>query len=130
MISIQDFILVILVFLIIGAIWWYASIPSNLPPGPVGLPFIGSTLDTWRVDTWFQNMSQWAKQYGSVYKVYVGNQLVLVLADAEAIHEALVQQGDAFAGRPPFHLFFAEEAVGKGKKLHRRKSAFSARSTF
>lgn len=69
------------------------------------------------MDSWFKNMRRMAKQYGPMYKLYVGNQLVLVLADADAVHDAFVKQGDAFAGRPSFHVFFPEEVAGIGEFL-------------
>jgi hypothetical protein len=49
--------------------------------------------------------------------VYIGSQLVLVLGDYEAMNEALVKQGDAYAGRPIFRLLLPKEVAGLGKTL-------------
>lgn len=105
-----------LLFFILSIVWWYATIPSNLPHGPRGLPFIGSLLTTFKATTLPTKLLQWTKQYGPLYKFYVGDKLVIVLGNWEVMHEALVNQGDIYAGRPVVHSVVPEEMIGKSKK--------------
>lgn len=87
------------------AVYWYLTVPKGLPPGPRGLPFIGSSLDTWNAEKQHIQLRQWAEKYGPLYKVYIGCKLVVVLGGWNTIHEALVKKGDIFAGRPRFASF-------------------------
>lgn len=62
-----------------------------------------------------KKLLEWGKKYGPVYRVYIGNTLCVVLADYDTMHEALVKQGDTYAGRPVFHSIFARGIAGLGK---------------
>ena len=42
---------------------------------------------------------QLSQTYGPVFTVYLGSRRVVVLRGHEAVREALVENGDAFAGR-------------------------------
>jgi Cytochrome P450 len=97
------FSIMYIVFLIV--IYWYMTVPKGLPPGPLGLPFIGSSLDTWNTEKQHILLREWAKKYGPLYKVWIGCKLVLVLGDWNTIQEALVKKGDVFSGRPRFASF-------------------------
>ena len=63
-----------------------------------------------------------AKEYGPVMGVKLLGNFTVVLNDLESIHEALVKQGQVFAGRPEagiFHIFTQNR--GKPSILHHRK---------
>lgn len=108
-------IALILLSLIALCVWWYGSIPKNLPPGPPGIPILGSSLSTWNFATLYKQLLEWRQKYGPVFRVYVGNTLCVVLGDYDTIHEALVKQGETYVGRPVFHNIFAKEIAGLGK---------------
>lgn len=105
----------VLLFLIALCVWRYGSVPSNLPPGPTGLPILGSSLSTWNNATLHPQLRQWAQNYGPVFRVYVGNVLCVILGDYATICEALVKQGDTYAGRPAFHKIFPKDVAGLGR---------------
>lgn len=93
-------VLVVLICLFFAeVIWWYGSIPAKLPPGPTGLPFLGSALDTWNASSILGKLLDWTKKYGPIFKFYVGNRLVIVLSNWDSIQEAFLKQGDAYNGR-------------------------------
>ncbi len=74
---------------------------SDLPPlVPDGLPFLGNVLgfDKRRPHV---TLTQWAAKYGSIFRFRLFNQDIVVLSDVSLIRNALVEQGTAFAGRPP-----------------------------
>ena len=47
--------------------------------------------------------SEWSKRYVAVFEVKLFNEKIVVLNDYDSIHEALVQAGSTFAGRPRMH---------------------------
>lgn len=105
-------VFLIVLLLLLGTIYWYWTIPKNLPPGPLGLPivgylpFLGSRPD--------RTLTNIGKKYGSIFSMYLGNYLVVVLNDYAAIKEALVKQADVFAGRPLSANFSISEENREG----------------
>ncbi|XP_060086909.1 cytochrome P450 2K1-like [Heteronotia binoei] len=78
--------------------FWNSS-SRKLPPGPRPLPLIGNLhqLDLKRP---YRTMMKFSKQYGPVFTIQMGREKVVVLAGYKTVKEALVNQADAFAGRP------------------------------
>uniref|UniRef100_A0A8D0BI81 Cytochrome P450 n=1 Tax=Salvator merianae TaxID=96440 RepID=A0A8D0BI81_SALMN len=75
--------------------WHKSSGTEKLPPGPFALPIIGNLL---QLKT--NNLSKTLeKKYGSVFTLHFGAKPVVVLHGYEAVKEALIDHGDAFAGR-------------------------------
>jgi len=72
-------------------------------PGPPGFPFIGNAFQIDRQRA-FETLAEWSRIYGDAYRINIFGQPVIVLSSAETIHEALVERGRDFAGRP--RLFF------------------------
>uniref|UniRef100_A0A8C4RG48 Cytochrome P450 n=1 Tax=Erpetoichthys calabaricus TaxID=27687 RepID=A0A8C4RG48_ERPCA len=67
---------------------------ANMPPGPTPLPIVGNLLQL------SPGYSKKLKDtYGPVMTVHLGSMRAVVLVGFEAVHEALVQQADVFAGR-------------------------------
>lgn len=98
---------IVLITLIIN----HFSENKNLPPGPFPLPIIGNVHkfapDSRHVD--FMNME---KQYGNVFRLYLGSQLVVVISGT-AIKEALITKSNEFAGRPCLHTSKVYSREGK-----------------
>lgn len=114
MISLWSIFFIIIV-LLVASVWWYATIPSNLPSGPIGLPFFGIMFSTWRASNLHRKLHSWTKIYGPLYKFYVADKLVLVLGDWDMIQEALVKNGDVYTGRQHPYLLSPEDfALGTG----------------
>ncbi|NXI98450.1 CP2K1 protein, partial [Psophia crepitans] len=90
---------------------WKSHTKENFPPGPRPLPIIGN-LHIMDLKRPYLTMLELSKTYGSVFSVQMGLRKVVVLSGYDTVKEALVNQADAFAGRPKIPL--AEEA-GKGK---------------
>uniref|UniRef100_A0A8C4RBJ8 Uncharacterized protein n=1 Tax=Erpetoichthys calabaricus TaxID=27687 RepID=A0A8C4RBJ8_ERPCA len=85
---------------------------TKMPPGPTPLPLIGNLLqvndNNKKCSSCFSQLSE---TYGPVMTVYLGGLHLVVLVGYEAVHEALVQHADAFAGRPELPLF---KMISKG----------------
>ncbi|XP_054840085.1 cytochrome P450 2J2-like [Eublepharis macularius] len=69
------------------------------PPGPLRLPVIGAA---WRLVFNFSQDSliQLAKQYGNIYRLWLGPNLIVVLSGFEAVKEGLINHSEDFADRP------------------------------
>ncbi|XP_071505103.1 cytochrome P450 2F3-like [Diadema antillarum] len=80
---------------------WSVLRPSGFPPGPRGLPFVGSIFDmTDSPEVVFGNL---AKKYGDIFGLKFGQRWVVVLNRKDVIKEAVVKQSVEFAGRPDFY---------------------------
>lgn len=97
------------------AVRWYrqrSRLPGKLPPGPWGLPLIGSIFSLGKQP--HLTLMDMAKKYGNVFTLNLAGQLVVVLNGYESVREALVKKAGVFAGRP--HLALTQELTeGQGK---------------
>ncbi|KAG8950377.1 hypothetical protein FRC03_012903 [Tulasnella sp. 419] len=86
---------------------------SSLPPGPPTVPILGNIniIPTSNVHVMF---TEWAKQYGGVYSLKLGNSNLVVLSSLEAINEALESNGANTANRPvsePMHKMAGDRGL-------------------
>ncbi|KAJ7319208.1 hypothetical protein OS493_036371 [Desmophyllum pertusum] len=91
---------VILVTLIVNRF----TATKNLPPGPFPLPIIGNAHKISH-DSRSRHVDLTAleKQYGKVFRLYLGSQLVIVVSGGNALKEVLVTKSAEFAGRPSLY---------------------------
>ncbi|KAI0720650.1 cytochrome P450 [Fomitopsis betulina] len=80
---------------------WYKSRRLRLPPGPSGLPLIGSLhliSDDYQQDTF----SEWARKYGDiVYAKFLGNDM-LIVNSTDAARELMEKRGAKYSSQPLF----------------------------
>ncbi|XP_030577631.1 cytochrome P450 1A1 [Archocentrus centrarchus] len=114
------------------------KIPEGLRqlPGPKSLPIIGNLLELGKRP--YLSLTAMSKRYGDVFQVQIGMRPVVVLSGNETVRQALIKQGDDFAGRPDLYSF---HYINDGKSLTfstdqagiwraRRKLAYSALRSF
>ncbi|XP_041474273.1 cytochrome P450 2A1-like isoform X2 [Lytechinus variegatus] len=89
---------VCLVFRIIHSLWFQKGDGRRRPPGPKGLPLIGSLLDL-RYDV-LMKLKQFAQEYGSIYTINLGPTRLVVLNDKDSIKEAFVTKAADMSDRP------------------------------
>ncbi|XP_046561767.1 cytochrome P450 1A2-like [Haliotis rubra] len=79
----------------------YFQSNNNAAPGPWGYPVLGHLplLGT-EPHVTFQKLRM---KFGDVFRIQLGTWPALVINGKKAIKEALVEQGDAFSGRPQFY---------------------------
>ncbi|XP_014676694.1 PREDICTED: cytochrome P450 2C30-like [Priapulus caudatus] len=92
---------------------FYVLKPRRLPPGPTGWPLLGCLpyLKTKPL----RYLSALGEQYGSVFSIYMGGRLAVILNDYEAVREAFEENGDAFGGRTPFYLLQVGKQDSRGE---------------
>ena len=83
------------------------------------------------------DLMEMEKQYGKVFRLYLGSQLVVVVSGENALKEVLVTKSIEFAGRPSQHT---THIFSKGRAIIladyssdcrlRRKAASSAPKTY
>lgn len=71
--------------------------------GPPGLPLIGNLWDI-RVNAAEQYRS-WARKYGSVYQIQLGNIPIVVVNTAASAKTIFGQNAQALSSRPEFYTF-------------------------
>ncbi|NWQ83198.1 CP1A4 protein, partial [Columbina picui] len=125
-----------LVFLLIQSLRQHVPQGLKSPPGPRGLPILGSMLEM-RKDPHLV-LTRLSQKYGDVMEVRIGTRPVLVLSGLDTIRQALVKQGEDFMGRPDLYSF---QYISNGQSLAfspdsgevwkaRRKLAQNALKTF
>ncbi|KAK1890651.1 Cytochrome P450 1A1 [Dissostichus eleginoides] len=114
------------------------KIPEGLRrlPGPKPLPIIGNVLEVGSRP--YLSLTAMSKRYGDVFQIQIGMRPVVVLSGSDTIRQALIKQGEDFAGRPDLPSF---RLINDGKSLAfstdqagvwraRRKLAYSALRSF
>ncbi|CAH2273412.1 Cytochrome P450 1A5 [Pelobates cultripes] len=81
-------------------------------PGPIPLPIIGNLLQLSKNP--HLSLTKMSETYGDVFQIHIGTKPVLVLNGLETIKQALLKQGDVFAGRPDLFTF---RLVADGQSL-------------
>ncbi|NXP78989.1 CP2K1 protein, partial [Ramphastos sulfuratus] len=91
---------------------WKSHMRQNFPPGPRPLPIIGN-LHIMNLRRPHLTMLELSKTYGPVFSIQMGLRKIVVLLGYDTVKEALVNQADAFAGRPKLPIV-EDSAKGNG----------------
>ncbi|XP_045197520.2 cytochrome P450 2B19-like [Mercenaria mercenaria] len=89
---------------------------KRVPPGPALFPIIGNLPSLVSSDT-LGRLNELRKQYGDVFGLYAGRQLLVFLNGYDTIHDALIKKGSQFMGR-------AEPALHKEADIHTKGLLF------
>ncbi|KAF4613090.1 hypothetical protein D9613_011043 [Agrocybe pediades] len=79
---------------------WY-RLRKIMPPGPLGLPFIGNKYQLPAVKPW-KKFAEWNKQYGPVTSIFLGSTPVIILGTAQPAWDLLEKRSDIYSSRPRF----------------------------
>jgi len=96
-----------LLIVIAALIYWigvssYSLISHVNLPGPKPWPYVGNLLDVTKYGGLHKAFLEYAKRYGKIYKMYMGRDPIIAVADPEMAKEILVRNFDKFRNRPDF----------------------------
>ncbi|KAJ7359859.1 cytochrome P450, partial [Mycena albidolilacea] len=90
---------------------------KGLPPGPPTVPILGNahripalqvcctSHDQILVECWHCRFTEWARKYGDLCSLKIGNDTVVVLTDVAAVKELLDRRSSTTADRPPCYIW-------------------------
>lgn len=96
-----------LLFLLAGLIYWFGissyTVTSHVAlPGPKPWPYLGNLLDASKYGGLHKAFLEYGKRYGKVYKMYMGRDAIIAVADPEMLKHILVKDFHKFRNRPEF----------------------------
>ncbi|KAK8862915.1 cytochrome P450 [Apiospora arundinis] len=77
--------------------------PAGYPPGPPTLPLIGNLHLIPKEKSHLQ-FQKWAEEYGPVYSLILGTQVMIVLSSDQAIKDLLDKRSAIYSSRPDMYL--------------------------
>lgn len=77
--------------------------PAGYPPGPPTLPLIGNLHLIPKEKSHLQ-FQKWAEEYGPVYSLVLGTQVLIVLSSDQAIKDLLDKRSAIYSSRPDMYL--------------------------
>ncbi|CAJ2509330.1 Uu.00g143560.m01.CDS01 [Anthostomella pinea] len=86
---------------------------KRIPPGPQGLPIIGSFAFLTHFPE--RTLDRWAKKYGDLYSVWLGNQLFLIISSPSVARDIMVTNGAVTSSRK--EMFIKSQTVFAGRGI-------------
>ncbi|XP_041454738.1 cytochrome P450 2J6-like isoform X2 [Lytechinus variegatus] len=96
--NIGSFLVFVITFIILFTIL-KSKLSFNIPKGPTALPILGNILSLKQHDELLKLILDWCKEYGSIYSLYFGRRLFVVVNGLDAIKEITTKTGLDFADR-------------------------------
>lgn len=103
---------------------------NGIPHGPVGLPIVGKysaqfqfhlvftySLGSFPFLTHYPELTldYWAKRYGPLYSVWLGNQLFVIVSDPNIVKDLMVTNGAIFSSRK--EMFLKSQIIFAGRGI-------------
>ncbi|KAI5866017.1 cytochrome P450 [Durotheca rogersii] len=88
--------------------------PKNYPPGPPTLPLIGNIHQIPSEKRHIQ-FTKWAEEYGPIYSLMLGSQVMIVLSSDVVIKDLVDKRGAIYSSRPEAYL--AQDVLSGGLRV-------------
>ncbi|KAJ7607948.1 cytochrome P450 [Roridomyces roridus] len=85
---------------------------NNIPAGPKGFPILGSFFSLTQYPE--VTLDQWAKKFGDLYSLWLGNQLFVIVSSPEIVKDLIVTNGAVFSSRKEMYVKSQTVFVGRG----------------
>ncbi|KAJ7359848.1 cytochrome P450 [Mycena albidolilacea] len=92
-----------LVALCLAIVLKVGSREKGLPPGPPTVPILGNA-HIFPTEYPHYKFTEWARKYGGLFSLKIGNDTVVVLTDVAAVKELLDKRSSTTADRPPSYV--------------------------
>ncbi|KDR76700.1 hypothetical protein GALMADRAFT_139595 [Galerina marginata CBS 339.88] len=86
---------------------------NKIPHGPIGLPILGSF--PFLTDYPELTLDYWAQKFGSLYSLWLGNQLFVVISDPNVVKDLMVTNGAIFSSRK--EMFLKSQIIFAGRGI-------------
>lgn len=97
-IDLTTFLVFTVVFLFVPCV---ISTPRSDIPGPFALPFFGNLYFLARIgNRRYRETLRLQKQYGDIFRLYIGKQMMVTICGYENIHDAFVKHAAVLSNRP------------------------------
>ncbi|KAJ7648055.1 cytochrome P450 [Roridomyces roridus] len=106
---------------VVAAVYWSLKLfetplvdkdGNNIPAGPRGLPILGSFFSLSQYPE--VTLDRWAKKFGDLYSLWLGNQLFVVVSSPEIVKDLIVTNGAVFSSRKEMFVKSKTVFVGRG----------------
>ncbi|PYI04566.1 cytochrome P450 [Aspergillus sclerotiicarbonarius CBS 121057] len=85
---------------------------NRIPKGPWGLPILGSFPFLTKYPE--LTLDYWARRYGALYSIWLGNQLLVIVSDPKIAKELMVTHGNVFSSRKESYIKSQTVFAGRG----------------
>ncbi|KAJ5146289.1 Cytochrome P450 E-class group I [Penicillium bovifimosum] len=92
---------------------WSDQEGHKIPKGPKGIPIFGSFYSLTRYPE--LTLDFWAKKFGNLYSVWLGNQLFVIVSDPRIAKDLMVTNGNVFSSRK--EMFIKSQTVFAGRGI-------------
>ncbi|KAF7332959.1 Cytochrome P450 [Mycena venus] len=86
---------------------------NSIPAGPKGLPILGSFPFLTQYPE--LTLDRWAKKFGDLYSVWLGNQLFVIVSSPAIVKDLIVTNGAVFSSRK--EMFIKSQTVFAGRGI-------------
>ncbi|KAJ3576647.1 hypothetical protein NP233_g278 [Leucocoprinus birnbaumii] len=86
---------------------------KHIPPGPLGLPVVGSFPFLTHYPE--LTLDYWAKRYGPLYSLWLGNQRFMIISDPIIAKDLMVTNGAVFSSRK--EMFLKSQVIFAGRGI-------------
>ncbi|UPQ99426.1 cytochrome P450 [Chloropicon primus] len=112
----------------VAAMWRHRTVPTAGRP----LPFVGNMLEIFDVRGDGVDLhllyDEWAKEYGPVFKLFIGTRCVIVAADLDLVREVTLRKFSAFNARAGPSRDSETKVLGEQERKQAKYSIFNTKN--